>query len=165
MEKKILNPVTTLFAGLLLGLASRFFDVYFETLGNIFSQMAIWILLGTLISIYSRTRKAAMLNVFLFCVGMLTTYYAAAMVTHGVYGKQFIVGWTVFAVCSPLMAFFAWMTKENGVFPKIIGAGIVAVSVLSSAILFDELRIYDAVIDGILIYFLFFAKVKRAELI
>lgn len=163
MRKRILNPITMLFAGLFLGAASRFFDMYFEVLGNIFSQMAIWILLGTLISVYSKTRKKAMLNVLLFCIGMLITYYAAAMITYGVYGKQFIIGWTIFAICSPIMAFFAWMTKENGAFPKIISVGIVIVSVLSSVILFDRLRVYDVLINGILIYFLFFAKVRREK--
>lgn len=163
MKKELLNPVTMLFAGLLLGLASRLFDMYFEILGNIFSQLAIWILLGTLISIYSKTRKKAMLNVFLFSVGMLITYYAAAVITDGVYSKTFIIGWTVFALCSPIMAFIAWLTKGSGVFPKIISTGIVAVSVLSSVILFDRLRIYDAIIDGALIYFLFFYKIKREK--
>lgn len=163
MNNKILNPLSTLLFGLILGLASRFFDTHFEILGNIFSQMAIWILLGTIISIYSKTKKKAMLNVLLFCLGMLVTYYAAAIITQGVYSKIFIVGWTIFALCSPIMAFFAWMTKESGVLPKLISAGIVAVSVLSSVILFDRLRIYDVVIDGILIYFCFFAKVERKE--
>lgn len=161
MEKKILNPVAMLFLGLILGISSRFYDAYFETLGNIFSQMAIWILLGTLISVYSKTRKKAMANVLLLCIGMLFTYYATAIITDGVYSKTFIIGWTVFALCSPIMAFFAWMTKESGVFPKLISVAIVAVSILSSVILFDGLRVYDFVIDGILIYFLFIAKVNR----
>ena len=59
-KNKILNPVTMLAAGLLLGALSRIFDIYTQNLGNIFSQMAIWILLGTLISIYSETKKKAM---------------------------------------------------------------------------------------------------------
>lgn len=59
------------------------------------------------------------------------------------------------------MAYFAWMTKERGVFPKIISAGILLVSVLSSAVLFDGPRFYDFVIDGVLAYFLFFKKVRR----
>ena len=156
-----LNPLAMLAAGLLLGAASRLFDIYFQNLGEIFSQMAVWILMGTLIAIYSPTRKAAAQNIFPFCMGMLLTYYATAMLTHGVYSWPFIIGWTVFALFSPIMAFFAWMAKEKGVFPKIIGAGIVAASVLSSIVLFDRLRIYDFIIDGALIYFLFFKKIRR----
>lgn len=80
--------------------------------------------------------KAAMQNVFPFCIGMLLTYYATAVLTRGVYSRSVIIGWAVFALFSPLMAYFAWMTKERGVFPKIIGAGIALVSVLSSVVLF-----------------------------
>ena len=145
-------------AGLLLGALSRIFDIYTQNLGNIFSQMAIWILLGTLISIYSETKKKAMLNILPFCLGMLFTYYLVAVLTKGVYSRSFIIGWTVFAFCSPVMAYFAWMTKKRGVFPKIIAAGIVAVSVMSSSLLFDHLRIHDVIIDGVLIYILFFKK-------
>ena len=159
--KKLLNPLSMFCAGLFLGTLSRFFDIYCPILGEIFSQMAVWILLGTLIAVYSPTKKAAMLNIFPLCVGMLLTYYATAMLTQGVYGWSFIVGWTIFAFLSPVMAYFAWMTKEWGLFPKIIGAGIVLVSILSSVLLFDRLRIYDFAIVGLLIYFLFFKRINR----
>lgn len=153
-----LNPLSMLLAGLILGVAARLFDIYFQILGEIFSQMAIWILLGTLIAVYSPTKKAAMGNIFPFCMGMLAAYYVTAVITHGVYGRSFIIGWTVFALVSPVLAYFAWMTKKRGVFPKIIAAGIVAVSVMSSILLFDHLRIHDVIIDGVLIYILFFKK-------
>ena len=161
MRKKILNPITMLFFGLIIGTVSRLLDIYTTNLGEIFSQMAIWILMGTLISVYSETAKKAMLNVLPFCLGMLVTYYAVAAISHGVYSQIFIIGWTVFALCSPVMAYFAWLTKEKGVFPKIVSVGIVAVSVLSSILLFDHLRIYDFIIDGALIYVLFIKKIDR----
>ena len=162
-KSKLLNPLSMLATGLLLGAAARLLDIYTENLGEIFSQMAIWILLGTLISIYSPTEKSAMCNIFPFCAGMLITYYATAILTNGVYGRAFIIGWTVFALLSPLMAYFAWMTKERGLFPKIIGAGIVLVSVSSSVLLFDHLRVYDFIIDGLLIYFIFIKRIDRRK--
>lgn len=164
MKKNLLNPFLLFLVGLALGVISRIFDIYFDTLGNIFSQMAVWILLGTVISIFSRTKKNAMLNIFPFCIGMLITYYLTAAVTDGVYGKAFIIGWTVFAFCSPILAYFAWLSKENGLFPKLLSVGIVAVSLLSSILLFDRLRFYDLIIDSLLIYFLFFKKVKRGKI-
>lgn len=159
----LLNSLSMLLAGLLLGIAARLFDIYFQNLGEIFSQMAIWILLGTGIAIYSPTKKAAMGNIFPFCMGMLATYYVTAAITHGVYSRTFIIGWTLFALTSPVMAYFVWMAKEPGAFSKIIAAGIVAVSVMSSVLLFDHLRLYDFVIDGVLIYILFFKKIKRSQ--
>lgn len=123
--------------------------------------VSVWILLGTLIAIYSPTMKDAALNILPFCLGMLFTYYAAAMLTHGVYGWSFIIGWTVFALLSPLMACLTHITKRRGVIPKVIGTGIVLVSVASGVLLFDRLRIYDIIIDGFLVYFIFFAKTCR----
>lgn len=107
-----------LLAGLLLGIAARLFDIYFQNLGEIFSQMAIWILLGTGFAIYSPTKKAAMGNIFPFCMGMLAAYYVTAAITHGVYSRTFIIGWTLFALPSPVIAYFAWMAKEPGAFSK-----------------------------------------------
>ena len=147
--------------GLILGIMSRLLDIYTENLGEIFSQMAIWILIGTLISIYSKTKKMAMINILTFCIGMLITYYVVAVINHGVYSRIFIMGWTIFALCSPLFAYFTWMTKEKGIIAKIISVGIVLTSVLSSIVLFDRLRIYDFLIDGLLIYYLFFKRVER----
>ena len=53
------------------------------------------------------------------------------------------------------------MTKEKGIFSKIISIGIIMVSILSSIVLFDRLRIYDFIIDGLLIYYLFIKKIER----
>ncbi len=160
-QRRFLNPVGMLLAGLFLGAASRFLDIYTENLGNIFSQMAVWILMGTLIAIYSRTPKQAAWNVLAFCGGMLLTYYAVAVLTSGVYSKVMIMGWTIFALFSPVLGYVAWFAKEKGVFPKVICIGVVAVSAASSVILFDGFRIYDWFIDGALVYFLFFHKIRR----
>lgn len=48
---KLLNPLSLFFVGLFLGALSRLFDMYYPNLGEIFSQMSVWILLGTLIAI------------------------------------------------------------------------------------------------------------------
>lgn len=159
MKKLLVNPLSLFFIGLGLGVISRLFDIYFEVLGKVFSQVAIWILFGTLVAIYSQSKIKAMLNVFSFCIGMLIAYYVTAYVTHGVYSQSFIIGWTVFAFCSPILAFFTWMTKKKSLFSKMLRAGIVTVSILSSVILFDRLHFYDFLIDGLLIYFLFIKRI------
>lgn len=161
MRNKLLNPISMFVIGLFLGIISRLLDIYTQNLGNIFSQMAIWILMGTLISIHSKTKKQAIINIFPFCIGMLITYYFVAFITKGVYSNIFIIGWTIFALCTPIFAYFAWMTKEKGLFPKIISIGIILVSILSSIVLFDRLRVYDIIIDALLVYFLFFKKIER----
>lgn len=161
MKKKLLNPISLFVVGLLLGTFSRLLDIYTQNLGNMFSQMAIWILFGVIISIYSPTKKQAMMNILPFCIGMLITYYAVAILTKGVYSKDFIIGWTAFALFSPILAYFTWMTKEKGLFPKIISVGIIAVSILSSVVLYEGFRIYDFIINGCLFYYLFLKKIER----
>lgn len=161
MKKIVLNPISMFFIGLILGVVSRLLDIYTQNLGNIFSQMAIWILFGVLISIYSSSKARAMLNIFPFCIGMLITYYFVAFITKGIYSSVFIIGWTVFALLSPIMAYFTWYAKEKGVFPKIISVGIIVISLLSSKILFDRIRFYDIIISVIMIYFLFIKKIER----
>ncbi len=59
------------------------------------------------------------------------------------------------------MAAVVWYTKEKGWMGRAVAVGVVAVSVLSSVVLFGGFRIYDAVIDGALIDLLFFRKVRR----
>ena len=161
MKKYVLNPISLFFIGLVLGVISRLLDIYTQNLGNMFSQMAIWIFFGVLISIYSKTKKKAVQNILPFCIGMLITYYFVAFISKGVYSSIFIIGWTIFAFCSPILAYFTWITKEKGVFPKIISIGIISISILSSVILFDRLRVYDFIIDGLMIYYLFFKKIER----
>lgn len=150
-----------LVCGLVLGAAARFMDIYCENLGEIFSQMTVWILLGTLISIYSPTKKAAALNILPFCLGMLATYYAVAILTHGVYGESYIIGWTVFALFSPLLACLAWMAKQPVMLAKLISIGIVFVSFSINFLMFGSPDVFTLILNGILIYFLFFKKIPR----
>lgn len=134
MNHKLLKPVPMFCVGLVLGILSRVFDLTTQNLGNVFSQLAIWILLGTLIAIYSHSKKQAMGNILPFCLGMLLTYFATAMLTSGVYSKTLLIGWTI----SPIFACFTWMTQEQGNFPSIILIGVISVSVLSSVVLFES---------------------------
>ncbi|MGN0403410.1 MAG: hypothetical protein ACI4HQ_14300 [Acetatifactor sp.] len=41
IRTKILNPVSMLCLGLMIGVVTRLFDIYATNLGEIFSQMAI----------------------------------------------------------------------------------------------------------------------------
>ena len=160
-KRRWLRSIWTLLLGLCVGVSSRWLDLHTQILGNIFSELAIWILLGTLLAIYSPTPKRAMANVLPFCLGMLVTYYGMAMVTDGVFHRTIILGWTVFALCSPVFAYLAWYSKECGWFSKLIGVGIVTVSFGSSLILFGGPHFYDWIIDGFLMYLLFVKRIRR----
>lgn len=160
-KHSFISPVWMFLLGAGLGVLSKILDIYTSNLGNIFSQMSIWILLGTLIAIFSKTKGRAVLNVFAFCIGMLIAYYITAELTNSVYGMTFIYGWAAFSVCSPVFAILTWMTKEKGALGKIISFGILVVTLTVSMVVFDGPRVYDIVIMLVLAYFLFIHKVKR----
>ena len=92
---------------------------------------------------------------------MLLTYYAAAMISHSVYGRSFTIGWTVFALCTPVLAWFAWRAKQPGAVGKLISVGIVLASVVLNFLMFGDPDIFNILINLVLIYFLFFKKIRR----
>ena len=163
MNKRIaqINPFSMTVFGLCIGTVARLTDIYAPNFGDIFSQMSIWILFGTCITLYSKNRKSARVNVLLFCLGMLLTYYVTAALTDGIYGWPFIIGWTAFALISPLLAYVVWMSKDHTILSRMISIGIIVISILSTMILFDHLRIHDFVINGILFWILFLQKKKN----
>lgn len=167
MKKYILNPISLFFIGAILGIISKLLDILFVgnlfmmTLGYMFSDLPIWVLLGILISIYSDTRKKAMINIFPFCIGMLISYYVTAELTNAVYSWNFIKGWTIFSCLSLLFAYFTWKTKEEGLFAKFISIGLILVTIIGNYILVRTFTIPDLIIIPIIVYFLFIKKVKR----
>lgn len=155
---KKVNPLNMIIVGLIFGFVIRMFDIYTEVLGNIFSSISVYILIGVLITLNSKNKWYAMINVFVFLLSMLLTYYLTAYITHGVYGKRFIIGWTVFAFLSPIMAYFVYLTKSKNLFANIIKIGILIVAVVFPIILFDKLYFYDYLVILPLIYILYIKK-------
>lgn len=156
-----LNPISMFACGMLMGVFSRLLDIYTQNLGNVFSKLGIWVLLCSLISIYSSSYRRAMINTPLFCIGMIIAYYTVAVVTKGVYGVKYIIFWSAAALCSPAFAWAVRMTTEPGVVSRLIGAGIVILSFMSSVVLDYGIRADDFIINAVLAYFLL---IKRRAL-
>ena len=134
--------------GLVLGVISRLLDIYTDLPGELFSRMPVWILLGTLIAVASPTPRRAAANILPFSLGMLLTYYTVAVITRGVYGRAFIIGWTVFALLSPLFAAVTWHCRRRGFVPVLLRLGITTCALLSSALLLGDLRIHDLLLSA-----------------
>lgn len=152
------STILSILFGFVMGCAARLLDIYTNNLGNIFSQPAVWILIGTALTLYAANSRSAMISVFSFNICMVAAYYAVAILSNGVYGIPFIIGWTVVAVLSPILSRIVWICKKRGVLSSVISVGVVLCSALSSIIMFDRLRIYDFAIDAVLIWLLFFKK-------
>ena len=147
----ILHPISMFIIGLLTGIIIKLIDIHFRvqhfgfSLSDVFSELGIWILIGVIISLFSKNKKYAMLNIFLFSIGMLITYYIIAEVTNSIYGWTFIKGWSVFACLSPMLAYLVTLTKEKGLLSLIIKIGIILVYLITNIIIFGGPRIYDIV--------------------
>ena len=118
IKGKVLLPLLLFIIGIVLGALSKLLDIDGKNIGEVLSRLSIWILFGTIIAIYSKTKIIASVNIFLFCIGMLTAYYVTAEITSSIYSIKIARGWMIFALFSPVLAYFTWMTKEKGICRK-----------------------------------------------
>lgn len=154
---RLLRPFPMLLCGLALGIFSRLMDICTDFLGDVFSRMPVWILLGVLIAIGSPSPRRAATNILPFCLGMLLAYYAVAVITDGVYGRVYIIGWTVFALCSPLFAAVTWLCRGKGVLPLLLRLGVAVCAVFSTLLLSGDLRTHDFLLLAAVVWLLFAA--------
>lgn len=145
LSKAAVHTALIVACGALLGMLTKLWDIYTVDLGDVFSQMSVWIFLCTVIAVQSSTPHRAAVNVFGFCMAMLATYYLTADRTKSVYSAAFARGWTLFALLSPLFAFLSWYAKGKGHLAKLLTAGILLVMLAAAVILFDRVRVADAV--------------------
>ena len=153
--KALLHTGLIAIAGMMLGVAAKLLDIHTSYLGNLFSQMSVWIFLCTLLAVCSSTPVRAAVNVFFFCIGMVGTYYLTAELTASVYSTLFLYGWAVFALLSPVMGFCAWYAKGSGLLATLIAVGVILVLLVAAVVLFDRIRIADiafAFLIGIVLF-------------
>ena len=128
----LLRPAPMGVLGLVTGFLVKMLDIHCYTqhfgvsLSDIFSQAGVWVVIGVAISLYSRDNRTAMANIFLFCAGMLLTYYITAEVTNSIYGWSFIKAWAAFACLSPLMAYLVRLTLPPGALALVLKLGVFA---------------------------------------
>lgn len=145
LNRAVIYSMGIMACGLITGVGVKLMDIYTAHLGNIFSQMSVWIFLCSVLAVYSSTPRRAAVNVFLFCAGMLLTYYLTAEGMHSPYSMTFVYGWSVFSLFSPVLAFFTWYAKGKGAVSRLLTAGIVVVLLVMAVLLFDKIRISDLV--------------------
>ncbi len=96
-------------------------------IGNYFGRLAIWILLGTIISVYSESPLRAAINTFIFFISMLAGYYLYCNYILGFLPRTYMMMWTVIAFVSFFMAYFCWYAKGEGIIAILISSIIIGV--------------------------------------
>lgn len=131
-------------AGLAIGAAAKLLDLSAGMLADVFSQISVWVFLGTAIAVCSHTPVRASVNVFSFCFGMLLAYYAVALAAGVGFSKTYAYGWAMFALICSILAFFAWYARGKGWAAKGISFGILFFLAASTVLLFRRFRLSDA---------------------
>ena len=123
-NRKIINTIAVLFLGIALGTFSKFLDFRQAELPsvlmaidgaldvhNFLGRFAIWVLLALCISIYSNSAIRAGINVLVFFIGMVASYYLYSNYAAGFFPRSYAMIWFGFTIISPFLAFVCWYAK------------------------------------------------------
>ena len=137
LNKQIINTICILFIGIILGTFSKFLDTMptnelpfifgFLDMRNFFGRFAIWLLVALCISIYSNSSIRASINVFVFFVGMVTSYYLYSRFVAGFFPRSYAMIWGAFTVISPILAFICWYARGKSKLAFMLSVIILAV--------------------------------------
>ena len=139
-NRKLINTIALLFFGIALGTFSKYLDFRQAELpsvlmaingvldiGNFLGRFAIWVLIALCISIYSNSAIRASINVFVFFVGMVASYYLYSNYIAGFFPRSYAIIWFGFTAVSPLLAFVCWYARGKSKLAFILSALILAV--------------------------------------
>lgn len=113
MRYHISLAIAVFLFGVLLGWLAKELDNTL-VIGEIGTQLGLWIFTVTMISVYSRCAGLAALHTFLFLAAMLTAYYLHTVYINGFFPKHYIIVWTGFALLSPVYGWTVWFAKGEG---------------------------------------------------
>lgn len=142
---KILMSAGIAFAGVLLGVFQKYIDGGAEMpqilqsldIVNYFGRFAVWLLLGTMISVYASSPVRAAVNTFLFFISMVAAYYLYCHFISGFLSVSYMMIWIILSFASPFIAFICWYAKGKGIAAIAISAAILGV-IFSQAFLITQ---------------------------
>lgn len=139
IRKQVINSVCVMVFGIILGCVSKYLDctpsnhlpyiINRLDIRNFLGRFAIWIFIAVCISVYSRSALRAAVNVFVFFVGMVGSYYLYSKFIAGFFPKSYAMIWIGFTILSPFLAFVCWYAKggDNRKLSLAVSAAIIAV--------------------------------------
>ena len=137
LNRQIVITLGIILSGFLLGILQKWIDGIGASLlpmilqqldiGNYFGRLAIWILLGTIISVYSESPLRGAINTFFFFLSMLAGYYIYCNYVLGFLPRTYMMMWIVISFASFFMAYICWYAKGEGSVAIFISSMIIGV--------------------------------------
>ncbi len=144
---KVLFCLLFIVLGLALGVLQKWLDntvvnelpLFLQQLDitNFFGRIAIWILLGTIISVYSKTPQKAAINTFLFFISMVSGYYLYCNFVVGFLPVSYMMIWIGYSFASFFLAYICWYAKGKGAIAIIISSAVLG-ALLSQAVILTQ---------------------------
>lgn len=111
-KTKSIYSIFILFSGLLLGFIAKFADNYFFV-GELTTNIGIWIFIATLIVIYSYTPLSACVNNFIFFISLLASYYSYTFYLFNSLPINYIKYWLIITIISSIGSYFIWYANSS----------------------------------------------------
>ena len=137
LNRQIVITLGIILLGSLLGVFQKWIDGTGSSIlpmilqqldiGNYFGRLAIWILLATIISVYSESPLRAATNTFFFFISMLAGYYLYCYYILGFLPRTYMMMWIVIAFASFFIAYICWYAKGEGIIAIFISSMIMGV--------------------------------------
>lgn len=145
LKSSIINTILIVLLGIILGVFSKWLDnlridntIWWQNilgildLRNVFSLVGIWMFIAVTISVFSKNPFRAALNVFLFFIGMTTSYHLYSICFCGFNPSQYMKIWYLITLTTPILSYVCWYAKGMGRVSIIISSFILCALFISS---------------------------------
>lgn len=139
--------------GTLMGYVSKATDSV-SIIGDIGTELGIWVFVASIVAAYSRYPFTAALNTMLFFLSMLASYYIYGLVILGFFPRAYFLGWLFISLLSPIAGFIIWFSKGKTILSAIVTAlpaSILFASGYSAFYTYNIVSSLSLVFGGILI--------------
>ncbi len=152
-RNKVICSIAVFTFGIVLGVLSKMLDqtpsnslplfINQLDLGNYFSRLGIWIFIAACISIYSKKPISGGINVLLFFIGMVSSYYLYTVFIAGFYPESYMMIWIVITLFSPFLGAICWYSKGTHIISVLISSVIFAVTAMTTFNLGIDFSYFD----------------------
>ncbi len=106
---------------ILLSIAARL------DLGNVLTEMAIWLVMALAVSALSRSPLKAAINVFLFFVGMDISYHISSVLIKGFDPGSYMLIWYGITLVSPILGIICWYARGDSIISILLDIPILTI--------------------------------------